>query len=93
MKALTVYPEPASEIAKGFKTIEYRSWSTDYRGDLVIHSSNKPEPGFVAGYALCIVEITDVIKYGEKDYGWILENPRMIKPVRVKGQRFIWEYC
>lgn len=92
MKALTVYPEPACDIAKGLKTIEYRSWPTDYRGDIVIHSSNKPEPGYVAGYALCVVEIVDVIKYGERDYGWVLENPRMIIPVRVKGQRFIWDY-
>lgn len=92
MKALSIYPEYATEIAMGLKTTEYRTWKTDYRGDIVICSSKRPCPGTVAGHALCIVELADIEEYGEKDFGWILKNPRMIKPVPVRGQLYLWDY-
>lgn len=31
-------------------------------------------------------------EYGYKDYGWVLKNPRMIKPVPVKGKLNLWNY-
>ena len=92
MKALSIYPEYATEIAMGWKTIEYRTWETKYRGDIAICSSKKPHPGTVAGHALCVVELVDIEVYGEKDFGWVLENPRMIKPVPVRGQLYLWDY-
>ena len=36
VKALSIYPEPVMDIFMGDKTIEYRTWQTDYRGDLLI---------------------------------------------------------
>lgn len=36
MQALTVKQPWASLVAYGEKTIEYRSWATDYRGPLLI---------------------------------------------------------
>ena len=92
MKALSIWPEYATEIAMGWKTIEYRSWKTNYRGDIVICSSARKQKGFVPGHALCIVEIVDIEEYGDKDYGWVLDNIRMIKPFPVKGQLHLWEY-
>jgi len=68
-KALSVRQPWASMIAGlcpgVVKTIETRTWRTDYRGDLVICSSGKPDtPGmhwprgeYPAGYALCIAEL------------------------------------
>jgi hypothetical protein len=41
MKALTLYQPWATLIAIGVKKIETRSWSTEYRGSLAIHSSSK----------------------------------------------------
>lgn len=38
MKALTIRQPWASLIALGVKTIETRSWKTDYRGPLAIHA-------------------------------------------------------
>lgn len=38
MKALTIRQPWASLIAHGVKTIETRSWSTEYRGPLAIHA-------------------------------------------------------
>lgn len=44
MKALTIRQPWASLIAAGVKTIETRSWSTEYRGPLAIHAGKaKPE--------------------------------------------------
>ena len=38
MKALTLHQPWASLVALGVKTIETRSWKTDYRGPLAIHA-------------------------------------------------------
>lgn len=39
MKALSLWQPWASLVAVGAKTVETRSWSTDYRGPLAIHST------------------------------------------------------
>jgi hypothetical protein len=41
VKALTLYQPWASLVALGVKTIETRSWSTDFRGPLAIHAGKK----------------------------------------------------
>lgn len=41
VKALTLHQPWASLIALGVKTIETRSWKTDYRGPLVIHAAGR----------------------------------------------------
>lgn len=104
MKALSIWPEYATSIAQGWKTVEWRSWKTDYRGDIVICSSSRKQKGYVSGHALCIVELADVVPFDEEHveaaemddwyegYAWILKNPRMIKPVPVKGKLHLWEY-
>ena len=89
-------------VASGKKSIETRKWSTDYRGDLVICSSKKPDI-YPAGYALCIVELYDVkpmvvkdekkacIKVYPKAHSWFLRNIRPLKPiVPVRGHLGIY---
>lgn len=39
MKAITVHQPYATLICSGVKSIENRSWSTEYRGRILIHSS------------------------------------------------------
>ncbi len=39
MKALTLTQPYASLVAKGYKKVETRSWSTHYRGELAIHAA------------------------------------------------------
>lgn len=41
MRALSLWQPWASAIASGAKTIETRSWSTDYRGPLAIHAAKR----------------------------------------------------
>lgn len=102
MKAISLKQPYANLIASDKKTIETRSWSTKYRGDLLICSSQNPkiEP---AGYALCIVELFDIrpmtkkdekeacYKFDPKLYAWLIRNLRPIKPFPVKGQLNIYE--
>lgn len=102
-KAISLKQPWANLVASGKKSIETRKWSTNYRGDLIICSSQKPKIN-PAGYALCIVELYDVKPMTVKDekkacialypkaHSWFLRNLRLIKPIiPVKGQLGIFE--
>jgi hypothetical protein len=80
MKAISLKQPWANLVASGKKTIETRKWSTNYRGDLVICSSQNPkiEP---YGKALCIVELYD-IKPMEKKH----EKKACMKLPRAKAR-------
>src|SRR5579864_4196240 len=61
MKALSVKQPWASLIASGRKTLEIRTWTTRYRGPLVIVASAQPShehlPHFKLDDALCGVTV------------------------------------
>ena len=101
MKALTILPPYALQIWAGTKTIEYRTWTRNYRGDLLICSSNKKFRNCVCGYALCVAELYDITpRMGEDsdthepafvgEYEWHLRNVRPIKPIPLKGYVSLW---
>ncbi len=48
MKVLSIHPEYGMEILNDTKTEEYRTWTTKYRGDLLIYNSAKKTHGAVA---------------------------------------------
>lgn len=72
MKALSVRQPWASMIAQGHKTIEWRSWRTNYRGPLLICSGKTPDAVYLAfdpdeatqnwplGVAVATVELVEV---------------------------------
>lgn len=98
MKALSIYPDPTMEISLGLKTVEYRTWRTDYRGDVLICAGSKRMPGFVNGYAWFVVPLLDIrpaeggaLEDGDRMYDWILGTPRLIEPIRVRGQLFLFD--
>ena len=105
VKALSVLPEFAADIFDGFKTVEWRSWKTDYRGDLLICASSRKLKGCISGYALCMVTLKDVVPFTRKHlngalmdfvpnpagYAWLLENVRLIKPFPYKGKLHIYD--
>lgn len=69
MKAISIQQPWAHLILVEEKKYEYRSWSTDHRGDLLICSSANPKiEGTIPGHALCVVNITDVIQVTQKNY-------------------------
>ena len=98
MKALSIYPEPVMAIFMGDKTIEYRTWQTDYRGDLLICAGSKKEPGYVNGYAWFVVSLLDIrpeddssLEEGVRGYEWMLSAPRLIQPIPVRGRLFLFD--
>ena len=71
MKAISIRQPWADFIVKGVKTIETRTWTTDYRGDILICSSKLFDPAWndmrleyrnslAYGKALCIAELYDI---------------------------------
>lgn len=105
VKALSILPEYADDILVGTKTVEWRSWKTDYRGDLLICASSRKLKGYISGYALCMVKLVDVVPFTRKHvnkalmdgvpnpagYAWILEDVRYIEPFKYKGQLHIYD--
>ena len=47
MKVLSLLQPWASLVVMGVKKIETRSWSTNYRGPLLIHASQSKKGGFI----------------------------------------------
>ena len=83
MKVLTIKQPYASLIMAGIKKYEFRTWKTNYRGEVLIHSSKTldkkamKEFNYDLDYPLgCIigkVDITDVIKVDD-DFRKVLEK-------------------
>ena len=101
MKALSVRPEYTFDIFVGEQTFEERTWQTDHRGDLLICTSAKKEPGYVNGYAYFVVPLLDIQPsreawFDERGkrvtmYEWALGKPRAIEPIPVKGKLHLYD--
>ena len=87
MKALSVRGDYVMDMIAGKKKIEYRTWSTKYRGPLLMCSTTKKVAGSAPGYATCVVNLKS-IEYAafDKCYYWHIELLDVIKPIHVKGQ-------
>ena len=107
MKALSIHPVYVAGIMCGLKTVECRTWKTDYRGDILICSTAKKQKGTIPGHALCVAELKDIVPFTRKHlepammkasefdnnyYAWILDNIRLIKPIPVKGKLSLWNF-
>jgi len=105
VKALSLLPEWAASICDGLKTVEWRTWKTDYRGELLICASSRKLKGLISGYALCMVNLVDVVPFTKKHlngalmdempepagYAWIIDNVRLIKPFPYKGKLNLYD--
>lgn len=103
MKALSVRNPWAQLIFEGEKTFEYRTWKTDYRGDLLICSTASPKIiDTICGHAMCVVRLNDIVKVTEENYqdfendltpddigiyAWQLTDLRYIQPFPIKGKQ------
>lgn len=97
VKALSIRSPWWEKILCGEKTIETRTWKTNYRGDFLI-CATKP-----IGLAVGIADLVDCRPMRLKDwpaaccasysgaYGWILQNVRKIMPFPVKGKQSLFE--
>lgn len=106
VKALSIKPLWATLILQEVKRVEWRSWSTDYRGPLLICASSGPwYAGSICKHALCIVDLVDVVPFEEgylyyslmdevpeePGYAWLLGDLYFIKPFEVKGKLIIYD--
>ena len=84
MKTLTIHEPYASLISEGVKKYEFRTWKTNYRGEILIHaglSTNKEALKEFSSYLLNLnngfiiakCNITDCIKV-DKEFKKILEK-------------------
>ncbi|MBZ5702133.1 MAG: ASCH domain-containing protein [Acidobacteriia bacterium] len=89
MKALTLTQPWASLIAKRYKRIETRSWSTPYRGDLAIHAARNLETMVFERYLPYPLPLSAIICI-VKLLGCVLMTEDLIRRWRqVYGQREI----
>ncbi len=99
MKALTLEPDWGMLMLQGEKTVEYRTWKTNYRGDILICTSAKHIRGCISGHALLIANLVDCVLFDEMHldaaamdempdggYAWIFDHFRVIQPFPVKGR-------
>lgn len=63
MKALSVNSYYATLILEGRKTVECRSWKTDYRGEILICANSTKNDFCLCGRAACIVELVDIMPF------------------------------
>ena len=66
MKALSIHPQYVISILACQKTVEIRSWTTNYRGDILICSTAKKIKETIPGHALCVVTLEDVVPFREE---------------------------
>lgn len=106
MKALSIHPYFAGLIWTGDKTVECRTWKTDYRGEILICSTNKKWKDTIPGHALCTVKLVDIVPFTKKhlkaacmnempdvdSFAWILSDVRTIRPIPLKGKLSLWTY-
>lgn len=108
LRAISIRQPHASAIfhvnQRKRKLIEYRTWSTNYRGRLYIHSSLKtdweahadvwPDDLFAelpAGCILGSVTLLDVVEAGPKNFHWLLGRPALLRhPVPCGGKLGMW---
>ena len=101
MKAISIRNPFAHFILCDEKTIEVRTWQTEYRGDLLICSSANPKiKDTISGHALCVARLDSIEPFKKehldaacigdmpegKAYAWHLTDVRAIKPFAVKGK-------
>ena len=105
MKALTIYPDYCLDIYTGLKTIECRTWKTNYRGELLICAAKRPIPGCICGYAYYTVKLTDIEPFARKhleaariggmpsrpSYAWHFEDRQPVYPIPVSGKQGFFE--
>ena len=77
MKTLTIREPWATLIIEGYKKYEFRSWKTNYRGKILIHTSkviekntierfNEYSLNYKCGYIIGEADIVDCIKVDKK---------------------------
>ncbi|MYC08182.1 MAG: ASCH domain-containing protein [Chloroflexi bacterium] len=102
MRALSLRQPWASMVADGRKTIETRTWRTNYRGPLAIHASARPHDDLPTGGIIAIARLYDCrlmeaadedaacIALHEGAYAWLLADVQPVELIPCKGMLGLW---
>ncbi len=102
MKVLSIKEPWASMILSGKKTIETRTWKTDYRGRVLLHASKEPKSK-ISGKIFAVAKIVNCdrmwkahemkakCKHYPGAYSWFLEDVIKIDPIEINGKLGLWE--
>jgi len=106
-RVLTIRQPWAHLIVEGCKTVENRSWSTSYRGLMLIHAGQARDDTVIWQYGLDpdlldygaiigSVELVDIVDDHPSEFftgprGWVLKKPRRLHPVPMQGKLSLWE--
>jgi hypothetical protein len=103
VKCLSIRQPWAHLIMSGKKIVEFRSWSTDYRGPLLIHAAQKFVSGtdyehlrgsVAHGVILGTVDLYDCKPSWYSvtgEFYWKLRNPRRFAhPIPYRGQQHLF---
>jgi hypothetical protein len=101
LRALTVRQPFAWQIMTGEKTIEYRSWETDYRGVFLVHVSSKVKltrdeaarwPAADVYSVILGSVVLDHIEGQPGNFEWHLRDPRLLDaPIPCVGRLQLWK--
>lgn len=91
LRALTIQQPHVGEILRGRKPIEFRTWGTDYRGDLLLTASANPRTLGPFGCTICVCELHECEQDDDGVFCWGVRNPRAVKQLAVKGRLFLWK--
>ena len=102
IKALSLRQPWASMVADGRKTIETRTWRTNYRGLLAIHASARPYADLPTGGIIAVATLYDCrpmeaadegaacIALYEGAYAWLLADVQPVELIPCKGMLGLW---
>ena len=102
MKVLTIKQPWASLIIEGYKRFEFRSWKTNYRGDLLIHAGKSIDKeayerlkGYLTemplGKIIGKVELTDCIKTTPEFFEERLKENKDIYTKSAFKEEYAWK--
>lgn len=91
LRALTIKQPYVGEILRGEKPEEYRTWGTDYRGDMLLTASANPRTQGPHGCTICVVELYACDWFEAHDaFSWALRNVRPVKRLAITGRLGLW---
>jgi hypothetical protein len=109
MRAITIKQPWATLIVLGKKRnndgilVENRTWQVSYRGELLIHSSQRPDAkacervglrNLPLGEIIGVVELYDIMhrRGAAYPFDWLLRNPRQFtRGIAASGTQGVWE--
>jgi len=87
--AISIHGKYCDQIYARTKTVEYRTWPTSHRGDILVCRTADKDT-HMPGLCGIVADLYDCVDTGDGAYAFLLRNIRHIKPFAVKGQQRIF---